>query len=115
MKAIKDNKQKILDNKQSIKENQKTIQENKTAINELKTNCTSKCIPYEVFESAISRYDKIVHRLIIVLGIVIALLFISNAVWIYAWHNADFSKRETTVITKDGVSNIIGSDGVIGG
>lgn len=107
--GIHENKQKILDNKYSIRENQKTIQENRSAIHELKTNCANKCVPYDVFDSTV----KIVHRLIVILAIVIALLFISNAVWIYAWHHADFNKQETTVITKDGVSNIIGRDGEI--
>lgn len=97
----------VEENKYGIKANQKDIQQNKEAIADLKSNS----VPYVVFESSMARLDRMNHRLIRVLIVVIILLFVSNAVWIYAWNTWD--NDATTVINKD--SNFIGHDGTIGG
>lgn len=104
MKAVQENTKNILHNKHYINENKKSIQDNKEAIKELKQGY----VPYAVFDSAVARYDKIVHRLIYALWGIVALLFISNAIWIYAWKQLD---PTTTVINnKEGTTSYIGGD-----
>ena len=102
-------KSSVEENKSGIKENKKDIQDNKHEINKLKQNS----VPYIAHESGMDRLDRINYRLTIVLVLVVALLFISNALWLYAWNTWD--NDATTVINKDGVSNYIGGDGTIGG
>lgn len=108
-KHIQTNKENIIENRSIIKENRKDIRDNKVAIEDLKRNT----VPVSVFESTQSKLDRIIHRLIVALILSLAILFISNAVWIYAWYKYDYVGSETTIITKDGVSNFIGNDGVI--
>lgn len=98
------NKQ-IEDNKTRISENRKDIAHNKTNIDELKNELRWR------HESSQAALERIIHRLIAVIIVLIALLFISNAVWIYSWKAA--ANEDATVINKDGVSNYIGGDGVI--
>ena len=72
-------------------------------------------IPFIVHESALTRMERVIKRLIIVLIIVISMLFISNAVWLYAWLQYDYNTETETVNVdgKDGVANYIGNDGDI--
>ena len=95
----------ILHNKYNIEANQRSINDNKTAISELKANHVS----YEVFKHAVERFDRIVHRLIRVLCLVIALLVICNVVWLYVWGRMDFTNHETN-ITQEGGTNQIGGE-----
>ena len=103
------NRQQILDNRQIIVESQHLIEKNTDAINELKINH----LPFAVFEKTIETYSKTVRGLIMALCLIVALLLISNAVWIYMWSKLDFSDSHT-VVNKGGVSNVIGQDGQIG-
>ena len=67
-----------------------------------------KDIPYIVFESVQTKNDILVRRLVKALVLAIILLFISNAAWLYAWCQYDYSSTETTY-TQDGKGvNIIG-------
>lgn len=95
----------VEENKHGIKENRKDIDHNRSNIDDLKSELRWK------LESSQAVLERIIHRLIAVIIILVALLFISNAVWIYAWNTWD--NDATTVINKDGVSNYIGGDGVI--
>lgn len=67
-------------------------------------------IPYIVYESAQSKNERTVKRLVIALVIAIALIFISNLAWLYAWSQYDYESSETsTTYTQDGYgTNIIG-------
>lgn len=98
-------KSSVESNKHKIKENRKDIENNKSTIDELKSELRWR------HESQQSSWERIIHRLIAVIIILIVLLFVSNAVWIYSWN----ARGESTVINKDGVSNYIGGDGSIGG
>lgn len=77
-----------------------------------------KDVPYIAFESMMARYERHTKRLIIALVMVIILLFASNAIWLYAWCQYDYSD-ETTDATSidldatDGNANYIGNDGDI--
>lgn len=65
-------------------------------------------ISYLVYESSQVRSDRIIHRLIVALLISVALLFISNAIWIYAWVQSG-----ATIENTNGTSNYIGESGEI--
>ena len=69
-----------------------------------------------VHESAMARSERQHRRLIIALIISVALIFISNAIWIYAWTQYDYVGEDVTVDSTDGIANYIGgSGGIING
>jgi flagellar biogenesis protein FliO len=75
-------------------------------------------VPYIVHESAQARNERTVKRLVVALIVAIALIFASNAIWLYAWMQYDYSSDMTTseeinVDGKDGIANYIGNDGDI--
>lgn len=74
-----------------------------------------KQIPYIVYEAESAKSERTIKRLIIALVICIFLMFVSNALWLWAWQSYDYSGDEivTTVDGKDGVANYIGNDGDI--
>lgn len=73
-------------------------------------------VPYIVHEGAMVRNERIIKRLIISLVVSIIFIFISNAVWLYAWLQYDYESSELQTISvdgKDGNANYIGNDGSI--
>lgn len=74
-------------------------------------------VPFVVHESAMARNERTVKRLVIVLIAAIVLIFASNAIWLYAWMQYDYSSgmatSEVNVDGKDGIANYIGNDGDI--
>lgn len=77
-----------------------------------------KQIPFIVYESESAKSERTIKRLIIALIISIILIFASNAFWLYAWSQYDYSSEETvTTVEQDakdgGNANFIGKDGNI--
>lgn len=72
-------------------------------------------VPFVVHESAMARNERTVKRLVIALIAAIALIFASNAIWLYAWMQYDYSNEGSVVDVdaNDGVANYIGNDGDI--
>lgn len=74
-------------------------------------------IPYVVYESAQTRSERIIKKLIVALIIVTAMMFITNIVWIYEWTSYDYYDETGEEITLDGGingnANYIGNDGEI--
>ena len=73
-------------------------------------------VPYIVHESSMARSERQIKRLWIALIVSVCLLFASNATWLYAWLQYDYSSEETIVEqdAKDGGNaNYIGNDGDI--
>jgi hypothetical protein len=74
-------------------------------------------IPYIVYEATQARSERTIKKLIIALVISIILMFATNAIWLYAWCQYDYSSEETSTITtvdgKDGTANYIGNNGDI--
>ena len=69
-------------------------------------------VPYVVHESAVARQERQIKRMWIALIVAVALIFASNAIWLYAWMQYDYESYEA--ITDNGVdANIIGNDGDI--
>lgn len=58
-------------------------------------------VPYIVHESAMARNERTNKRLVVALIVAIALMFVSNAFWLWAWTNYDYAGEET-VVTQDG-------------
>ncbi len=69
-------------------------------------------VPYIVFESCQTRAERQQKRLVIALIISIALLFLSNAIWLYAWSQYDYESYELET-SDGGNANFIGNDGDI--
>lgn len=107
MKGVEENKHNILHNEYRIKQNQK-------AINEIKEGC-SRCVPQNVFREIIEWYSGLTRRLICIVCVVTFLLFVSNMIWIVVWSTKDTTRKETTIITNDGTTNMVGNDGNITG
>lgn len=71
-------------------------------------------IPYFVYERTVARFERTIKRLIIVIGIAIALIFASNMAWLYAWNLYDYESANIVVDGESkGNANYIGASGVI--
>ena len=74
-----------------------------------KCDKTVTSIPYVVFESCQARNERHIKRLTIIIVFLIALLFISNAIWI--WYEASFDYADYEVSADDNSNaNFIGGD-----
>lgn len=76
----------------------------------------NKDVPYIVYEATQARNERTIKRLIIVIVVAIALIFISNALWLYFWNSYEYAVSESSVdLSTDGGgdANYIGNDGVI--
>lgn len=71
-------------------------------------------VPYIVYEGTMARFERTIKRLIIVIGIAIALIFASNMAWLYAWNLYDYESANIVVDGESkGNANYIGASGVI--
>lgn len=77
---------------------------------------TPENVPYIVHEMAMARNERNVKRMIVAIVTAIALLFATNALWLWAWMQYDYSGEEIIVeqdTTDGGNANYIGNDGDI--
>ena len=70
-------------------------------------------IPYVAFESSMARLERTIKRLWILAIILIALLFGTNAAWIYYESHFEVVEAEITQENESGYNNFIGRDGDI--
>lgn len=71
-------------------------------------------VPYLIYEATQARNERSIKRLVTALIIAIVLMFVSNAIWIYAWLQYDYISEDITVDSQDGGNaNYIGHDGDI--
>ena len=80
---------------------------------ETKNNVVEKNVPYIVFESTNSRFERVIKRLWITILILIFLLLGTNLAWLY--YESQFEQvTETTTVTQDtgqgGDNSYIGGD-----
>lgn len=66
-------------------------------------------VPYIVHEGALARMERQIKRLFIILIVLICGLVVSNAAWIYAWCQYDYS-AETIAQDGEGINIIGGRD-----
>lgn len=73
-----------------------------------------KDVPYIVFEGEMARHERTVKRLIVALMLTIALLFASNAAWLWFFNQFDITDTTVDLDCQDeGMNNYIGEDGDI--
>ena len=71
-------------------------------------------IPYIVYEAAQAKDERNFRRIVIALIIALAMLFISNLAWLYAWNQYEYIDEQTvTVDGADGIANYINNGGSI--
>lgn len=71
-----------------------------------------KDVPYIVYESALTRMERLNKRLFIGLILAVALLFVSNVLWLYAWNQYEYTS-ETVTYSQDGQGvNVMGDGNV---
>ena len=79
---------------------------------------TNLMVPYIVFEGTQVRHERTLKRLVVIIIVTIALLFASNAIWLYAWMQYDYVSEDYSYeYSQDGEGiNIIGDrNGVLNG
>lgn len=65
-------------------------------------------VPYIVHESIVARFERQAKRLWFAIILAVIMVFASNAIWLYAWMQYDYSSEEI-VYQQDGEgTNIIG-------
>ena len=78
------------------------------------TENTNVTVPYVVHEATVARQERQTKRMWVALIVAVALIFASNAIWLYAWMQYDYSSEEIIVDAEDnGNANYIGQDGNI--
>lgn len=70
-------------------------------------------VPYIVYEASQARNERAIKRLVVALIVAICMIFASNAFWLAAWMQYDYTGEETVVEALDGVANYIGNSGDI--
>lgn len=74
-------------------------------------------IPYFVHEGDMARGERTIKKLLIALVVAIALIFASNAIWLYAWVQYDYVSSDSSstvdIDSEDGTASYIGNDGDI--
>ena len=68
-------------------------------------------VPYIVHEGMLARQERTIMRLFVTLGVVVALLAITNLAWLYVFYQYDYESY--SVSANDGDANYIGNDGDI--
>lgn len=70
-------------------------------------------VPYIVHEGTMARFERTIKRLYILVIVAVALLFLSNALWLRAWTQYDYSAGEVTTqeVTQDGSGNNVFGNG----
>ena len=64
-------------------------------------------VPYFVHEGEMVRNERTIKALIIALTAAIVLLFLSNAMWLYAWMEYDYSTEKYTIEQdNEGMNNV---------
>jgi len=75
-------------------------------------------VPYYAYESVQASAERTTRRLIIALVLAVVLMFASNAAWLVAWVQYDYSSEATTTETvtvdgQDGSANYVSRGGSI--
>lgn len=68
-------------------------------------------VPYVVHEADMARMERGNKRLSILASVLVALLFITNALWVWLWNQYEYVDTVTTTVSQDGEGNNIYGDG----
>ena len=72
---------------------------------------TPKAVPYNAYEVALARLDLVIKRLYKIVILLIILLVVSNAAWLY--YESSFEEIRIEQENESGYNNFIGNDGDI--
>lgn len=72
---------------------------------------TPKDVPYNAYEVALARLDRVIKRMCVLVLSLIILLFVSNAAWIF--YESQFEEIRIEQDNESGYNNFIGNDGDI--
>ena len=72
---------------------------------------TPKDVPYYAYEVALARLDRVIKRLYKIVILLIILLVVSNAAWLY--YESSFEEIRIEQENESGYNNFIGNDGDI--
>ena len=72
---------------------------------------TPKDVPYNAYEVALARLDRVIKRLCKLIVLLIILLVASNAAWLY--YESSFEEIRIEQENESGYNNFIGNDGDI--
>ncbi len=70
-------------------------------------------IPYIVYENSETRHERKEKRLLIIIGVLIGLFFVSNMAWLYVFQSYDYTSEITVDGTTGGNANYIDGKGNI--
>lgn len=73
-------------------------------------------IPYVVYESAQSRAERYIRRLVAVIALTVVLLVASNLMWLFSWSSYDYVSEDSGVdiaADRNGIANYVGAKGDI--
>ena len=72
-------------------------------------------VPYIVFEAAQARNERAIKHLVVALIVALVMIFVSNACWLWAWMQYDYTSEQSSVEVdaSDGIANYIGGMGDI--
>lgn len=59
-------------------------------------NMAHRDVPYLVYEATQARNERTIKRVVIALIIAIILIFVSNAIWLWAWTQYDYVSTDTS-------------------
>lgn len=59
-------------------------------------------IPYIVHEGTMVRMERQIKRITVALIVTVILMFVSNALWLYAWAQYDYTSTSTQTVDIDG-------------
>lgn len=69
-----------------------------------------KSVPYIAHEAEVARLERTIKRLTQIIVICIALIFATNALWLYYWNQYEYVDEESYSYNQDGLGvNIIGT------
>ena len=67
-------------------------------------------IPYIVHESEVARLERTIKRLFVIVIVLIAVVFLSNAIWLYAWNQYEYEDQQISYEQDGNGANVIGTD-----
>lgn len=69
-----------------------------------------RSVPYIAHEAEVARLERTIKRLTQIIVICIALIFATNALWLYYWNQYEYVDEESYSYSQDGLGvNIIGA------
>lgn len=74
----------------------------------------SLIVPHAVYELEQARTERRERRYIGVICALIAVILITNTVWLYAWTQYDYlSEQSVSMDCADGTATFVGGDGIV--